>query len=136
MQVGEIPKSDEFVLCEKEDNILDILEKVKKVKTGKNPQRVNFILVVDDKKPVGIISYKDIVLKLMNEKKPLGKINAEDVMNSPVMTTKKDRDAKKVLGYMMNMGFRCLPVIDNDGKLVSCISVNDITKYTDKKKTT
>ena len=131
MKISEFSIHDEYISCNKNEKILDIL---KKVRENKEPnKKINYIVVIDDKKPVGIISFRDIVLRLVGEKKVIGDIKAEDVMTTPVMTTKLSRDAKEIFNLMVQMGFRSLPVVDDKENLMGCITINDLAEKIDEK---
>jgi CBS domain-containing protein len=94
---------------------------------------MTYIIVTENKKPIGIIGFRDIVMKLMGEKTAFGNIYAEKIMTSPIITVKKDRDAKEIYNLMIGMGFRSLPVVDNKENLVGCITINDLVEKFGKK---
>ncbi len=126
MLVDNIPKCDEYIVCDKKDRIVDVLKEVKR--KGSAKKKINYVIPLENKKPIGIISFRDVALKLMNEKRPLGEIRAEDVMSTPIVTVNKDRDAEDTLKLMVKMGFRSLPVVDQKGELRGCVSLSDLSQ--------
>jgi len=122
MKISEIKIQDEYITCDVKDKISDKLREIMKNKD----KRINYIIVTELDKPVGIIGFRDIVLRLLNEKRKIGDILAEEIMASPVVTTKKDKNINEVFNLMSSMGFRSLPVVDDDEKLIGCISINDL----------
>jgi len=125
MRIDEFEIKDEYICCEKKDKIIDIL---KMIKEKKEEKKITYVIVVEDNKPIGIISFRDIVLKLMGKKTPLGDISANDVMTSPVMTVKNDKDAKEAQNLMIGMGLKSLPVVDDNENLVGCVTINDLVE--------
>jgi len=130
MKIDEFNINDEYVFCEKNEKILDIL---KKIKENRDQKKIVYVIVVDNQKPIGIISFRDIVLKLMGKQTPLGDIVAENVMSKPIITVKQGRDSSEVYKLMMGMGFRSLPVVDEEDKLVGSITISDLIEKMDKK---
>ncbi len=123
MKIDEFEIRDEYITCEKNEKLFEIL---KRAKEDKNQKKMTYIIVTENKKPIGIIGFRDIVMKLMGEKTAFGNIYAEKIMTSPIITVKKDRDAKEIYNLMIGMGFRSLPVVDNKENLVGCITIGDL----------
>jgi CBS domain-containing protein len=77
-------------------------------------------------KPVGIVTDRDLVLKVLAQS-----LNADDVTVGEVMTehprrVREDVGLESTLAVMESGGCRRLPVVDRAGNLVGLVSLNDI----------
>ena len=76
-------------------------------------------------KPIGIITDRDIAIKvIMKNRRPSG-IKAKEIMSSPLITIEPEASIEKACKLLAENGIRRLPVIEND-KLVGIISVRNI----------
>ena len=86
----------------------------------------SLVVINDDRQPVGMITDRDICIEVVAlEKDPKG-LKVEDVMSSPVCTAGADETVVDALARMREQGIRRLPVVDNEGRLVGIITVDDI----------
>lgn len=131
MKISEFKINDEYTTCGKDERLFDMIKKI----SGNmdSDRRINHIVVTENKKPIGVISFRDIVLRLMNEKRAIGDIKVEEIMTTPVVTAKLDKNAKEIFNLMGAMGFRSLPVVDDKENLVGCITINDLAEKLGKK---
>jgi CBS domain-containing protein len=86
------------------------------------------VLVMEGEKLVGILSERDLVLKLL----AVGK-NPKDVAVSEIMTAHPycatiSQSVESCISLMSERRFRHLPVIDNDKKVVGVVSMGDLVK--------
>lgn len=84
------------------------------------------VLVLDRKKPVGIITPIDIVKKVVMKKKNPDKILAKNIMSKPVKTASLDDDVKKISEIMSKKGYLTIPVVDKNKNIKGLISVYDV----------
>lgn len=89
--------------------------------------RIGGLVIVDAEKPVGIITERDIVYKIVVGKKSLD-TKVEEIMSKDLRTISEDRDIDDAAKIMAAHLIRRLPVVDDDGKLVGIIAVKDIMK--------
>jgi len=87
---------------------------------------ISCIVVVEQGRPVGIISERDVVWLLAKVGGALGENRAEDVMASPVACVRADLQIDKAIAKMRSMGFRRLPVTDAEGGLVGLVTQTDV----------
>jgi CBS domain-containing protein len=88
------------------------------------------VVISADRKPVGIVTERDFMRRLINKR-----LDPETTPLSAIMTTdlklaKADDDLLDWLRLMSNERFRHLPVVDDDGKLISIMSQGDFVSYT------
>jgi CBS domain-containing protein len=55
-------------------------------------------------------------------------MRAQDVMSSPVITTRSDRPVKEIAALLAERGFTAAPVVDDDGRLVGMITEADVLR--------
>jgi CBS domain-containing protein len=105
-----------------EMNLLECSRKMVRKKVGS-------LLLVKDKKLVGIISRKDILWALIKKsKEDLKNIKAIDIAPRKIATTKPTTPVKEAFEKMRNIKFERLPVINNN-ELVGMVTVRDILNF-------
>jgi CBS domain-containing protein len=75
---------------------------------------------------IGMITDRDIAIAASTKGRLATEITVGEVMSGNVYACAADEDAKSALDTMRRKRVRRLPVIDNDGKLVGILSINDI----------
>lgn len=78
----------------------------------------------------GIITDRDICIALGTRNRPASSVRVDEVMRRPVETCRTDEDVNVALGRMKERRVRRLPVLDDQGKLVGMLSLNDIVLAT------
>lgn len=117
MKVKECNINDEFVPVSPDENAFDIAEKISGFK---------FAIVTDKKKPVGIITPRDLVDRVLTKKKDPEKTLAKDIMTSPVMTASLDDDVKDVSKIMLKNNYLSIPLVDKNEELKGIITLYDV----------
>lgn len=88
---------------------------------------IGALVVVDDaKKPVGIISERDIVRRAAANEGVLTE-RVRDIMTKRVIIGVPQDDLYSVINTMTEKRFRHLPIMD-EGRLIGIISIGDIVK--------
>ncbi|RKD22906.1 magnesium transporter [Ammoniphilus oxalaticus] len=83
-------------------------------------QYLNYLYVIDqDKKLVGVVSYKDLLLADLYDK-------IEDIMFSRVVKVDVLTDQEEVAKLIRRYDFVAMPVVEDDNHLVGIITVDDI----------
>ncbi len=103
-----------------------MLKEVTRIMTDNN---VGSVIVVDNGKPIGIITERDVV-RAIGKGKSLDTI-AEEIMTASLITIKEDSPITGALSLMRTYNIRHLPVIDYDGNLRGIISIRDIARAID-----
>ena len=89
-------------------------------------KRIGAIVVSDDgKKPVGILSERDIVRELSKQGASVLAAPISGLMTRKVSTCGTGEDAHAVLERMTEGRFRHLPVVDEDGNMLGLVSIGD-----------
>lgn len=92
---------------------------------------VSNLIVMDDITPIGIVTERDFVRKVLAKNKP-PTIKISEIMSTPLRVIDPDAPIKEAARKMIRKGIRRLPVI-HDNKLVGIITTTDIAKQLSKK---
>jgi CBS domain-containing protein len=87
-------------------------------------------------KLVGIVTDRDLALKIVAEGRDPQTTKVTDVMSRKVVTCRDDDDMHKALDAMSKHQLRRIPVVDKDNRIVGIIAQADVaTRVNDAKKT-
>ena len=89
-------------------------------------KNVGSILIVENDKLVGIFTERDL-MKMVAENKPVYTAIG-DVMTRDPVSLKPDDPLSKAALIMSERGFRHIPIVDDEGKLVGIVSSRDISR--------
>ena len=88
---------------------------------------VGAVVVADEeRRPLGIITDRDIVCRVAAEHRAPETLAARDVMTSPVVTGRSDGAIDEASIEMRRTGVRRLPLVDPAGHLTGMVSVDDL----------
>lgn len=87
---------------------------------------VGALVVVDDGRPAGIVTDRDLVVEVLAGDRPDDTLTIGDVMTREVGTVGEDEGLSEALVTMAELGARRLPVIDGRGRLTGMLSLDDI----------
>ena len=99
--------------------ILEIARKMRDGDIGSTP-------VVEDERLVGMVTDRDIVVRVIAEGGDVRTKTARDAMSPGVLYCFADQTVESVLESMGDQQIRRLPVIDRDKKLVGVVSLGDL----------
>jgi len=88
------------------------------------------VIVSGDRKPIGIVTERDLMRRLLNEERDPRVTKLSEIMTTDLKLAREDDDLLDWLRQMSNDRFRHLPVVDEDGTLVSIMSQGDFVSYT------
>lgn len=109
---------------------VDASESVDKVAQFMDAQRLGSIIVIDkDGRPIGIITERDLVTRVLSKNKLPSELLAKDVMSSPLITINPDESLSNTARQMSKLNIRRLGVVYK-GDLVGVISAKDILAIT------
>jgi CBS domain-containing protein len=78
------------------------------------------------RRPVGILTDRDIVVTVVAPNANPNEFKVSDVMTPWPVAVKEDDTLSVALGHMRRLGVRRLPVIDDHGSLVGILSLDDV----------
>ncbi|MGC8848918.1 MAG: cyclic nucleotide-binding/CBS domain-containing protein [Candidatus Bathyarchaeia archaeon] len=92
-----------------------------------NRHKVASILVTEDGKPVGIITERDILQRVIEEGKSLESTRAEDVMSQPVQSIDSNAPLEEACQAMALLRVKKLLVL-RDGRPEGLVTIADLIK--------
>ena len=101
------------------DSIRDVARIMAREDTGVVP-------VVDGKKVVGMITDRDIVVRLVAEGKDPSNAKVTDAMSKNVRSIKDDSTINDALQVMSSAQIRRVPVVNKNNEIVGIVSMKDI----------
>ncbi len=90
---------------------------------------VGSVVVLRGGRPVGIVTDRDLVLRLLCPGLPAEKTPTKDVMSCPLATISEDDDALAAAELMRERQVRRLPVLRKDGSLVGIVCMDDLIHH-------
>jgi CBS domain-containing protein len=88
-------------------------------------QHVGCVVVVNDSRPVGIVTDRDIVLGVVAGARKPGEIAVREIMATNLTTVNVNYDLLDAVRLMRARGVRRLPVVDEHRHLLGIITMDD-----------
>jgi CBS domain-containing protein len=89
---------------------------------------VGAVAVIDEGRLVGIVSERDIVVRVVAPGLDPRTTVASEIMTAQVRTVTEDITTRQALGLMHEGRFRHLPLLDRAGKVIGMLSVRDLLR--------
>ncbi len=90
-------------------------------------KEVGSLVVIQDSRPTGIVTERDVVTKVAAEDRSSKKTKVQDIMSAPLVAVHPHQEVAEAAKVMAARGIRRLPVI-REGKLVGMLTENDIIR--------
>ncbi len=124
--------TEDLVCCTPADTVSDAARLMKKEDIGP-------VLIVDNdsnKTLVGIVTDRDLVLKVIAEGLDPKTTRVQDVMSKKLVTCHTNDDVEKAMNAMAQFQLRRIPVVGENMKLVGIISQADVATRVDEPRKT
>ena len=115
------------ICCLPNDMVAGVAELMKNENIGSIPVIEN----EQTKKLVGIVTDRDLTLKIVADGLDAKSTKVETVMTRKVVTCHSEDDLQKALDAMAEHQLRRIPVIDHDNKVVGIIAQADVATRVD-----
>ena len=89
---------------------------------------VGYLIVLENGQPAGIVTEKDLVLKVMAKEKEPSKVKASEIMSTPLITIDPDATVEDAVKTMVQHGIRRLPVV-RDSIIYGMFTSRDLAKH-------
>jgi CBS domain-containing protein len=102
-------------------------ESVQQAAERMHQRTVGTLIVVDDtQQPIGIVTDRDLVIRVLAEGRDPQATTVGRAMTAQPETALEDTPLELALERMGRGGFRRMPVVDNSGRLVGLVTLDDI----------
>ena len=88
------------------------------------------VIVTTDQKPIGIVTERDFMRRLLAKGLDPTTTALRDIMTSDLKVAKPEDELLDWLRQMSNDRFRHVPVVDDDGRVITIMSQGDFVSYT------
>ena len=92
-----------------------------------NKFNIGSIVVTDGSRPIGILTERDILRRIVEQSIDPSMVYVKEIMSSPVTTIDPDTSVEDAARLMTKRGIKKLPVV-KDGKLVGIVTSLDLMK--------
>lgn len=116
MQIKEIMNKN-IISADKNEKVWEVAQKMKKYNIG-------FIPVIDDKKIIGVITDRDIIVSAIANNNDQNE-TIENYINKNIISINLDDDIKNALDLMATNKIKRL-IVDDNKKVVGIVSLSDI----------
>jgi CBS domain-containing protein len=91
-------------------------------------QNIGAIVVVEGKKPIGIVTDRDIVTRIVAAGKDPAEVTVGEIMTDMPAVVPEDVGLHEALKLCGAVGIRRLPLVDRNGDLVGILSLDDLLR--------
>lgn len=114
-------------LCVREVDVITADESAMVAARRMHSRQVGTLVVVDaETRPIGIITDRDLTIRVLAEGKDAATTSIRDILRGPVTTVDETTPIEDALRIMRAGPFRRVPVVDEDGRLAGLLSLDDV----------
>jgi len=100
-----------------------VMEAIRKM----NKFEIGSIIVVQGGRPVGIITERDILRRIVEQRLDPLVVKAREIMSSPITTIREDVAVEEAAEMMTKRRIKKLPVVSN-GRLIGMVTATDLMR--------
>jgi len=94
-----------------------------------NKNEIGCLVVVDEEeKPVGIITERDLLKRVLAKRKDPVRSKVKDIMSKPLITGTPHMDIEAAVRLMFKHKIKKLPVVEN-GRLIGLVTLTDLVRF-------
>ncbi|MDE2234575.1 MAG: CBS domain-containing protein [Gammaproteobacteria bacterium] len=120
-------------ICTRTVIVIDRNESATEAAKLMRQHHVGDLVVVNERdevrKPLGVVTDRDIVVSVVALGVVPEKITVGDIMSSKAHVAREDEDELEVAERMRGLGVRRVPVVDTRGALVGIIAMDDLLEH-------
>jgi len=114
-------------ICTREVDLAHVDESVWQAAERMHQRAVGTLVVIDDdKKPIGIVTDRDLVERVLAQALDATATSVGEVMTRPTETVSEQDAIEHAITVMRRERCRRLPVVDDSGQLVGLLSLDDV----------
>ena len=103
----------------------DISETADRLGRIMDEDKVGCVIITKDTHPIGIVTERDIVVKLISKNKQPSRVSAQEIMSSPLITIPPEKSVELASREMARRRIRRLPVVQGN-KLIGLLTDMDL----------
>lgn len=92
-----------------------------------NQFEIGSLIVIEDKKAVGIITERDLLKRVVATSRDARKTKVKEIMSKPLIVVEPGMDLEETIKLMFKMKIKKLPVVQ-EGRLAGLVSLTDIAR--------
>jgi CBS domain-containing protein len=92
-----------------------------------NEHEIGCLIVTDNKKPIGIITERDLLKRISAKSQDLKKIRVEEVMSAPLISVEPNVEIGDASRLMFQKNIKKMPIV-REGKLLGLVTLTDILR--------
>ncbi|MEN3047298.1 MAG: CBS domain-containing protein [Candidatus Caldarchaeales archaeon] len=123
-----VPKLTVRDVLLKVGNVIDGNQTVREAAMMMDRLGVGSLLVESEGKLVGIVTERDLVVRVLATGLDHTNTRVRDVMSYPIIAVSPETTLEDAVMLMVNNGFRRLPVIDKEGRLLGMVTIGEAAK--------
>ncbi len=89
-------------------------------------KNVGSVVVVENRKPIGILTDRDIAIRVVAKKADINSILVKHVMTKKIVTGRDDQRVAELAKVMHENGIRRVPIVYKKGMLSGIITLDDL----------
>ncbi len=109
---------ENVVTVSKEDSVMDAARKM-------DERNVGSVIVLDDRKPIGIVTDRDLTIKALSRRKDPDETTVDQVMSEDLFSVHLEDPIFEVISKACEAGVRRIPVTSGD-RLVGIVTHDDL----------
>jgi len=114
-------------ICQRDVDLVDLDESAWAAAERMHQRSVGSLIVLNRlNQPIGIVTDRDLVVKILAPEKSPRTTRVRDIMTAPVKTVLDDASVEWALSVMRDGEIRRLPVVDGEGRLVGVVTLDDV----------
>lgn len=114
-------------ICVRTVDVAQIDESATVAAQRMHARNVGTLVVVDkEQRPLGLVTDRDLVIRVLAEHRDPNETTLREVMHRLPHTANEEMPIEEALGIMRCGPFRRFPVVNQEGRLVGILSLDDI----------
>jgi CBS domain-containing protein len=113
-------------ICSRDVDTASYDESVADAARRMRDRQVGSLIVVDEQRPVGIITDRDLTVRVLAAGIDPRLTRVSEAMTPSPTTIREDDSIEAALGYMRAGRFRRLPVVGRDGRVIGILALDDV----------
>jgi CBS domain-containing protein len=117
-------------VCQRQVDLVDLDESAWTAAERMHQRAVGSLIVLNrERHPIGIVTDRDLVVKVIAAERVPRTTRVRDIMTSPVKTVLESASLEWALALMRDVEIRRLPVVDGGGRLVGILALDDVLAH-------